>query len=129
MKKIHNLKVFLDFYCKKNNDNIFYLSENKSNEITYSQLLKILKNFNFLLKKYNIKKNQKILVILDNSLELLIIFLSILYNNRVFIPINPNSGKSEINYIIKKTKPSFIITSPNFKNRINDLKNKKFNNK
>ena len=122
MKKIHNLKVFLDFYCKKNNDNIFYLSENKSNEITYSQLLKVLKNFNFLLEKYNIKKNQKILVILDNSLELLIIFLSVLYNNRVFIPINPNSGKSEINYIIKKTKPSFIITKPNFKNRINDFK-------
>ena len=59
MKKIHNLKVFLDFYCKKNNDNIFYLSENKSNEITYSQLLKVLKNFNFLLEKYNIKKIKK----------------------------------------------------------------------
>ncbi len=122
MKNIHNFRVFLDFYCKKNNNNIYYLSEDSGKQITYSQLLKVLKNFDFLLKKNNIKKNQKILVLLDNSLELLIIFLSILYNNRVFIPINPNSGKDEINYIIKKTKPSFIITSPNFKSKINNFK-------
>jgi len=122
MKNIHNFKVFLDFYCKKNNENIFYISEDKNREVKYCQLLKILKNFEFIFKKYGIKKNQKILVILDNSIELLLTFLSILYNNRVFIPINPNSGKSEIDYIIKKTKPNFIITNSDYENKIRYLK-------
>ena len=41
-------------------------------------------------------------MLLDNSLELLITFLSSLYNSRIFKIINPNSGQNEINYIIKK---------------------------
>ena len=121
MDNIHNFRVFLDFYCKKNNDNIFYISDQKSKEIRYFQLLKILKNFNFILKKNQINKNQKILVILDNSLELLLTFLSILYNNRIFIPINPNSGKNEIDYIIKKTKPNLIITNSIFKKKVSHV--------
>ena len=74
VKNIHNLRSFLDFYCKKNNKNVFYISEDKSKEIKYFQLLKILKNFSFVLKKRKIRKNNKILVVLDNSLELLLTF-------------------------------------------------------
>ena len=51
VKNIHNLRSFLDIYCKKNNKNVFYISEDKSKEIKYFQLLKILKNFSFVLKK------------------------------------------------------------------------------
>ncbi len=123
VKNIHNLRSFLDIYCKKNNKNIFYISEDKSKEIKYFQLIKILKNFSFILKKKKIRKNNKILVVLDNSLELLLTFLGTLYNHRVFIPINPNSGSNEIDYIVKKTNPSLIITNPDFKKKVNHIKN------
>ena len=55
MKKINNLKVFLNFYCKKNNDNIFYLSENKVMKLSFS-IVKSIKNFNFLLENIILKK-------------------------------------------------------------------------
>ena len=55
------------------------------------------------------------MVILDNSIELLIAFLSIIYSNRIFVPINPNSGEDEIKYIADKTKPKFLITNKNYK--------------
>ena len=125
VKNIHNLRSFLDIYCKKNNKNIFYISEDKSKEIKYFQLIKILKNFSFILKKKKIRKNNKILVVLDNSLELLLTFLGTLYNHRVFIPINPNSGTNEIDYIVKKTNPSLIITNTDFKKKVNHIKNTK----
>ena len=123
VKNIHNLRSFLDFYCKKNNKNVFYISEDKSKEIKYFQLLKILKNFSFVLKKRKIRKNNKILVVLDNSLELLLTFFGTLYSHRIFIPINPNSGKNEIDYIVKKTNPSLIITNVDFKKKVNHIKN------
>ena len=127
VKNIHNFRDFLDFYCKKNNENIFFLSETKNEEISYNDLWIIMKNFNFFFQKYNISSENKVLVLLDNSLELLITFLSSLYNSRIFVPINPNSGQNEINYIIKKTKPKLIVTSRQFKKKVNKLKSiKKF---
>ncbi len=114
MKKIHNFRDFLNFYCKKNNENIYYLGQNLDQELKYSDLINIFQNFNIFLKKNKIRKKSKILVILDNSVELLLIFLSSLYNNIIFIPVNPNSGNEEINYIAKITKPSFLITNKIF---------------
>ncbi len=49
---------------------------------------------------------------------MLIVFLSILYGFRIFIPVNPKSGDEEIKYIIKKTKPNFFIIDKNFKKKI-----------
>ena len=123
MKDIHNFKDFLNFYCAKNNDNIYYLSDNKGKRLKYFKLLNILKKFDIFFSKRKVKKNSKVLVILDNSIELLIAFLSIIYSNRIFVPINPNSGEDEIKYIADKTKPKFLITNKNYKNKINKIKN------
>ena len=122
LNKIYNFKEFLDFYCKKNNKNIYYIGENNDeDQIKYCDLLKILKNFEYFLKIKRIKKKSKILVMLDNSKSLLIIYLSILYNQRIFIPINPNSGLNEISYIIKKTNPNFFITDKIFFKKVKKI--------
>lgn len=112
-----NFNNFLDFYCKKHKKNIFYLSEKKNEQINYSKLSIIVNNFGYFLKSLRIKKNDKILVILDNSRSLVIIFLSIIYNQNIFIPVNPNSSSNEINYIIKKTKPKLVIIDNDLKKR------------
>ena len=79
--KFNNFNNFLNFYCEKYKKKIFYLSDKKSEQITYSDLFKIINNFGFFLKGLKIKKNDKIFVMLDNSRSLVIAFLSIIYNN------------------------------------------------
>ena len=122
INKIRNFRDFLDFYCEKNKEKTYYIGDNNEDQIKYSDLLKILKNFSNFLKSKKIKKNSKILVLLDNSKSLMIIYLSILYNQRIFVPINPNSGINEINYIIKKTNPSFLITDKNNLKKVKKIK-------
>ena len=47
MKKIHNFNQFLNFYCKKYNEKITTSEKNKKEQISYSELLLIIKKFNF----------------------------------------------------------------------------------
>ena len=48
VNKIYNFKEFLDYYCKKNDKNIYYIGENNDeDQIKYCDLLKILKNFEY----------------------------------------------------------------------------------
>ena len=122
IKKFTNFNNCINYFCKKNNKKIYYMNANEENEITYHNLLTVVKNFDSILKKYKIKKQSKVLVLLDNSKALLLIFLSLIYNQRIFVPVNPNSGISEIKYITKKTKPTLIITDGFFKNKINSIK-------
>jgi len=120
--KFINFRNFFHFFCNKYKDKVYYLGE-KQNEVKYLELLNLIKKFNFILKKYKIKKQSKVLVILDNSKSLLVIFLSLLYHQRIFVPVNPNSGFEEIKHIIKKTNPSLIISEKIFKKKILKFKN------
>lgn len=106
-----NFNEFISFYCLKNLNKPFYLNLKKKDCISYKYLLKFLLNADSVLSSLKIKEKDKIIILLDNSMELVIIFLSIIFSNRIFIPINPNSSLDEIRYIIKQTNPKLIITS------------------
>lgn len=118
-----NFTDFLDFFSNKNKNKTFYMSEKKEEQISYMKLLIIIKNFKILLKRYKIKKQEKIMVINDNGEDLVLIFLSILYHKLIFVPVNPNVVKSEFIYLKKKTKPKLIITSKKISKKLNIKKN------
>ena len=52
-EKDYNFRDFLNFYCKKNNENIYYLGQNLDQELKYSDLINIFQNFNIFKKKRN----------------------------------------------------------------------------
>ena len=121
--KFSNFTNFLDFYSDKNKNKTFYMSDNKKTEISYSEQLIIIKNFQILLKKYKIKNQEKIMVICDNGDDLVLIFLSILYHKLIFVPVNPNVVKSEFIYLKNITKPKLIITNKKISKKLNIKKN------
>jgi len=116
-KKIVNFKIFLDFYANKFKKKIFYISNYKKKIITYAKLLIIIRNFKIIVTKYKLISQDKILVICDNSDDLVLIFLSLLYHKLIFVPLNPNSTQSELSYIITKIRPKLIITTSSLRNK------------
>ena len=54
-----------------------------------------------------------------------LLFLGITSTQRIFVPINPSSGKEEFNFILKKLKPSLIITEDIYKKKIKKTLNNK----
>tara|TARA_Y200000002_G_scaffold356768_2_gene338789 strand:- start:803 stop:2197 length:1395 start_codon:yes stop_codon:yes gene_type:complete len=90
--------------------------------------------FNFYLEQQKIKQQDKIFVILENSALLTALFFGITCAQRIFVPINPSSGRKEINYIFNKIKPNLIISDSenifkiprNLKNKIIKINNNNF---
>lgn len=116
--KILNFYNFFEYFTKCNKDKTFYNSPKKSGKLKYKDILRIIRKFGYFLNKIKVFENKKIVVIFDNSKSLVLLFLSIIYNQRIFIPIDPNSTIFEIEYIIKKTKPSLIIVDKNLQKKV-----------
>ena len=78
-----------------------------------------LKNFHikmsYFLSENKIFYQDKILVIMHNSDLLTFLFLTIISNNRVFIPVNPRSSLDELRYIIKQTQTKIAFISDCYK--------------
>ena len=113
-KKIINFAHFFDFYLNKFKKKTFYMSKYKKKIITYSRLLIIINNFQIIITKHKLLPQDKILVICDNSENLVLIFLSVLYHGLIFVPLNTNSTPSEFNYILEKINPKLIYDDSDF---------------
>ena len=110
-RELSDITEFLNIYLKKNKEKIFYMSEFKKKQISYSKLLIIIKNFLIIVSKFKLNPQDKIMIICDNSENLVLIFLSILYHKLIFVPVNPSITRIELDYILKKTNPKLIITN------------------
>lgn len=102
---------------------IRYLDSNKY--ISFNQLEELKIKFNTYLNSLKVFNKDRVVVLMDNSPILGVLFLLIPGCFRTFVPINPNAGNSEIEYIVSLTKPKLIITNKIFSTKLKKIKIKK----
>jgi acyl-CoA synthetase (AMP-forming)/AMP-acid ligase II len=120
-----NISELIYLSAKKFSDEVFIRFLDNKNKISFFEL-EIFKNrFHNYLNDLKIKQNQKIAVLFDNSPLLILFYLLIPGSFRVFVPLNPNSGNKEIEYILTLTKPALLIFDEKLSFKIKNIKIKK----
>jgi len=100
--------------------------ENDLPLLTFNDLKKFSMRFSGFLAYHGINEQDKVVVIMNNSTLMVLLFLSIIYHNVVFIPINPQMSKSEIDYIVKDSLPNMILCEKTFSPKVENKKIKQF---
>jgi acyl-CoA synthetase (AMP-forming)/AMP-acid ligase II len=91
--------------------------------ISFQQLSEFVEKFEVFLEESGIAEGEKVSTLSHNSTVLVLLFLAIVANRRVFVPINPNCSVEEINYIINDSKPKTLIYDLPFKKKAFEAKN------
>ena len=120
-----SLAEFLEISLKKNPEYIIFSLRNK--KISRSQLIeKILKVRGGLYKK-GFRKGDKVISILDNSYEQIILFFACVTSGIIWVPVGSDRKGLGLNYIINKIKPKKIFSkNKNPKNITNNFNKKIF---
>lgn len=92
--------------------------QHMEDDITYSELCDYSVNFSSYLTVNGIKKNDRIILLLDNSLEYVITLFGVLGVGAVAIPINPNSTQKEIFHFYQKSQATGFITRHSILKRV-----------
>jgi len=100
--------------------------ENDLPLLTFNDLKIFTMHFSGFLAFHGINEQEKVVVIMNNSTLMVLLFLSIVYHNVVFIPINPQMSKSEIDYIVKDSLPNMILYEKTFSPKVQNKKIKQF---
>lgn len=96
-------------------------SESDIEPITFKRLYEFVKCFGDYLSSLNVKESDKIAVLLPNSSLLVLLFLSIISNSRVFVPINVKCSMKEIDYILDDSGSILLIYSDSQKEKIKGI--------
>ncbi|WP_410985051.1 amino acid adenylation domain-containing protein [Bacillus cereus] len=110
----------------KNRDNI--LLKEKGSFITHGDLEKKSNKFCNYLEKMGVKKNDRVAIIADSSINAVIALMGIMKRGAIFVPINVNNALSNTNFILQETEASLLIIDERLQERVHDFKYIKENN-
>ena len=96
-----NIYLLLEKAFNKEPQRIFLKSLDDNEVLNYEDTFKLTLKFNRFLNQNKIKKQNKIIVIFDNSVLLSFLFLGVTSTNRIFVPVNPEIGNYEFLHILK----------------------------
>jgi acyl-CoA synthetase (AMP-forming)/AMP-acid ligase II len=116
------VEAFFDKEKKLRNKNFLIFPEENQLSFSYSDFKKEFLNISIFLKKYNLKKGDKISIIFFNQPEFFLFYFSCLSNGLVLVPINPDLSPREIDYIINNSESKLVIYSKKISYKIITLK-------
>ncbi|KAM7298448.1 4-coumarate--CoA ligase-like 7 [Ixodes scapularis] len=93
-------------------------------EITFAELLKVCQRYAAGFQGHGVKKGEKVLVHLDNSLENLIVLYSVIFAGGVAVVSSPILSNDDILHRIRDSNAAHILTTVNEAKRFSDLRNK-----
>jgi long-chain acyl-CoA synthetase len=92
-------------------------------KIKYKRLSFLVNKVTYVLaSKFQIKKSDKVALLLYNSPEFVITYFAVINIGAIIIPINTMLSPEEIEYILDNAKPSLLVTSTEFSKILDNIK-------
>jgi len=101
---------------KINPDKKAVVFEEKS--LTYTQLNEKANEIAYMLRDYGITRNDKVGIMINRSLEMMIGILGIIKSGAAYVPIDSTYPQERITYMIDDCKAKFVITTENSRENI-----------
>ena len=95
-------------------DNIAIVDDNK--QITYKELNEKINQFTDYLIKRGLKKDDRVCIVMNHSIEMIITIFAVIKSGATYIPMEPTFPINRINYIVEEAEAKYIITQEEYKN-------------
>ena len=79
--------------------------------LSYQEGLSEIKQISSVLNQHGIKKGDRIAVLLDNSVQFLLLYITCLLGRVVICPINPKYNKDDVEYCTRLSRVKKIVTN------------------
>jgi long-chain acyl-CoA synthetase len=101
--------IQLETIFRENWDEVFIVDPAREIVLTYGEFFSVAYEYSRMIESHGIQKGDKVALVLNNSLELSVLYFSLMFSGNIVIPVDPRKGKDEIDEIIFLSHPQLII--------------------
>lgn len=106
-----NILSEITMIAKKSSHQEFLIDALNGSKLTFGEFYELSCKLASKLLECDIKKGVKVCILMNNCLEHILVYFSLLYLGAIVVPMNPMAHKNEIKFIIENIKPAAIIYS------------------
>lgn len=87
--------------------------------ISYQELNNKINTLANILNQNKVSSNDKVILLLDKSIEMIVSMFAIMKVGACYIPILSDESTTRVNYILENCKPKYILTHKNYDKKFN----------
>jgi long-chain acyl-CoA synthetase len=118
--QMNYIQLIKDIF-KNNSKRTFIIESQTARRLSYEDFYNMAFRTAIDLRSKNIKKHDRVALLLNNSVEFAVLYFACLFVGAVAMPINTVLHSKDINFIISHSDPKIIVYSPSTKNVFDEI--------
>ncbi len=103
---------------KHNNTRVFLVDSLNDGVVTYKEFHRLTCNLASELRSRGVQREDRIILLLPNCVEFVVMYFACIYLRAIAVPINQNLSSKEISFIISNSKSKYLIYAPSFSDKV-----------
>ncbi len=122
---MNTVRAYIDHHATKSPDSVFLITPADENsdteELTFAGLKESVDFIGQRLSAMGVDPQAKVAFLLNNGQWATRIFLGVMANRRVIVPINAVAGETQMQHVLNHCDADIVFVAPEFKSMLSDL--------
>ena len=118
---MQTIRQCIEHHADERSDNIFLIAPDTDDELSFGQLRKNVDEIGTRLDRLGIAAGAKIAFLLNNGFWTAQLFLGVMANNRVIVPLNAVAGTTQLQHVLDHSDAEVVLVAPEYEEKLLSL--------
>ncbi|MEJ2176413.1 MAG: class I adenylate-forming enzyme family protein, partial [Gammaproteobacteria bacterium] len=118
---MQTIRQCIEHHSNERADKIFLIAPDTDQELSFGKLKANVDEIGRHLDQMGIAKGAKIAFLLNNGFWTAQLFLGVMANNRVIVPLNAVAGSTQLQHVLSHSDAEVVVVAPEYKQKLQEL--------
>ena len=115
------VRAYIERHARERGDKTFLIAPDMGHEISFRTLKENVDAIGNALDRMGIKKGAKVAFLMNNSAWTVQLFLGVMANNRVIVPLNAVAGTVQLLHVLSHSDAEVVLVCDEYRSRLDEL--------
>ena len=115
------VRQYIDHYSSVQSESTYLIAPDTSLKFSYTELKRQVDEIGHALDSLGIDKGAKIAFLANNGAWTTLLYLGVMANARVIVPLNAVAGSIQLEHVLKHSDSELVFVSPEYEDRLTPL--------
>ena len=118
---METVRVCIEHHAQTSPDRTFLIAPETSRELSFAELKAAVDNIGIELDRLGLEKGAKVAFLLNNGFWTTQLFLGVMANNRIIVPLNAVAGNVQLVHVLGHSDTEVVFVAPEYREKLAEL--------
>jgi len=120
-RSMQTIRVCIEHHAQNSASRTFLIAPETSRQLSFAGLKSAVDDIGIKLDRLGLEMGAKVSFMLNNGYWTTLLFLGVMANNRVIVPLNAVAGDVQLRHVLDHSDTEVVFVAPEFREKLTDL--------